>query len=27
VLVEARPYLKFFPLKDRLERRFVEEGA
>lgn len=26
VLVEARPYLRFFPLKDRLEPRFLGEG-
>jgi glutathione S-transferase len=27
VLVEARPYLQYFPLKDRLEPRFLGEGA
>jgi len=27
VLVEARPYLRFFPLKDRLEPRFLGEAA
>lgn len=27
VLVEARPYLRFFPLKDRLELRFLGEEA
>jgi glutathione S-transferase len=27
VLVEARPYLQYFPLKHRLEPRFLGEGA